>query len=307
MDPRLAPFVIASHWPYLDRVLELERTPARRRALQLLAELQVDAGGDPVRLGRARLRELGFSPGEAVHVSATLRELALRRVVERLEGRGSSPSAWSFRGDLEHWRGLAWRTSARSAANVVFSCARSRVCEGPLAFVNDSPVQRLRGSPAVLLGSAAHLYRSGETLVDSIHNGAASFTNARFRAWPPVDILHKSTPARPPTPIPNPSIEGSIYLESEDSQQILSILQGAFRSSGGDVIFPGSKRWPELLELVGALNVDQADAIAAELGSLNARREPRLRLRAPLLLTKARELTRAPLVLALGDRAPSEP
>jgi hypothetical protein len=307
MDPRFAPFVIASHWPYLDRVLELERTPARRRALQLLAELQVDAGGDPVRLGRSRLRGLGLSPGEADHVTATLRELASRRVVECLPGRGSSPSAWSFRGDLAHWRGLPWRTSARSASSVVFSCARSRICEGPPAFVRDSPGQGLRGSPAILLGSAAHLYRSGETLVDITSSRGASRANAAFRAWGPVDIQRKTSPSTPLSPFSESSIEDSLYLESEERQQILSVLQGAFRASGGDVIFPRSKRWAELLELVGELNLDQARAIAAELGALNARRDPRLRLQAPLLLTKARELTRAPLVLALADRPDLEP
>ena len=44
----LTPLLIARHWPFLDGQLVLGRWKNGRGALELLATLQVEAGGEPV-------------------------------------------------------------------------------------------------------------------------------------------------------------------------------------------------------------------------------------------------------------------
>ena len=310
MDPRHAPFVIASHWPYLDRQLELSRSPALRRALRLLAERQVVAEGEPVLLGRARLRELDFTAGEAQRVAALFRELEAKRVLSSRPGRGSAPAAWSFLGDLSHWRGLPWRTSPRSASAVVFGCATSRICGAPLAFVDRFPDQRGRGSPAILLAPADHLHRPGLLPVDSLHNGESRSTNASPRHGSPVET-HQQTE----------ELDGALsyssfttdrranYLGktatshlSVSEEQRLAKLQAALRAAGGDAIWERTRHFPALVELTG-YNDAQVDLLASIVRDGNRGRALDHRMKPPKLLELAqRAVATSPAFAALADR-----
>lgn len=305
MDPRFAAYAVASHWPYLDHHLELSRQRAVRRALWLLAQLQVDVDGAPVLLGRSRLRDLGLTPGEADRVAAILRELDDRRVVARYAGGGRRPDAWAFRAPLDHWRGFTWRTQGgKATAEVAFKCARSRFCEARCDFVSYLPDQGLDPKRAIVLATASHLFPSGETLARFGYKIAAQHTKSRplvdFVPSPPVDLPHYGPRELAPTPSSSFStdVENSVSL---DRQQRIEVLQGAFRAAGGGEIFRSSKRWGDLVDLVNALTDDQLDAVAREVAEANVRREHKLL--APLLLDRARALAGAPAIVRLADVA----
>lgn len=306
MDPRFTAYAIASHWPYVDAHLELTRQPAVRRALWLLAQLQVDVDGAPVLLGLARLREAGLTRGEAQWLRASLVDLESRRVVSRYLGSGRRPSAWAYRGPLDHWRGFEWRhVGSRAIAKVVTDCARARFCEGRCNFVNGLPDQRGCPTPRIVLPTPAHLFPSGETLPRFGHKVASPFTKlrsyAQFVPEQPVDSLQLRIGLLDSSPSPSLStyVESSLYLE--DRQHRIEILQAAFRAAGGGEIFRGSRRWPDLEELAASINLAQCQAIAQDLAGVNRGRE--YKLLAPKLLDRARELTQAPAIAFLADVA----
>ena len=306
MDPRFANYAIASHWPYLDAHLEITRSPAVRRALWLLAQLTVDIDGSPVLLGRARLRELGITPGEAEHVLSTLADAERRRAVVRHPGSGRRPAAWSFRGPLEHWRGFLWRAvGARTLSDTVLGCARSRFCEGRCDFASEMPGQKGYRSAQIILGTPSHLFPSGQTLVDFRRKVASPDAKSRrpvdFVPGDPVDFRHNADLLAPTTPS---SLVSSIEETSVslDRQHRIDALQRAFRAAGGGEIFTASRRYPELVALAGALTDAQCAVVAREVARANDQREHKWK--APLLLDHARALAKAPAVAMLADVAP---
>lgn len=304
MDPRFASYAISSHWPYLDAHLELTRQPAVRRALWLLAQLQVDVDGAPVLLGPERLGVAGLTRGEAQWIRATLAELEGRRVVVRYAGAGRRPAAWSFRGPIAHWRGFGWRRSgARAIAKVVEDCASSRFCESRCNFATGIPDQGPYRLPPIVLATPAHLFPSGETLPGFGRKVAPpvgkSPAPVGFVPVDPVDSLQLRAGDLAPSPISGSSIEEpSISL---DRQNRIDALQGAFRAAGGGEIFRASRRWADLESLAGEITDEQCAAIVREIAQANVRRD--FKLKAPLLLDRARELTKAPAIRFLGDVA----
>ncbi len=302
MDPRLGSLVIATHWPYVDDELDWRRATARRRALQLLAGCQAETG-EPATFGRARLRSLGLTGGEAGRVAMALGELEERGVVVRFVGRGNRPTAWSFRAPLTRWRAMPWRGSARSVAESVDRCAQSRICVAVVAFASQMPVQGTHWSEHFALSPASHTSPSGQTPVERRRKRDDRDTNAQASCLDPVenpvDSRRKSgVPALATHSSSFSSIEENFSVSHEDRQDR---LQAAFEAAGAGSIFPGSKHWPELVDLVAALTDDQLDAVCRDVAGANS--TATYRLGAPLLLQRAQKLARSPLVRALGASA----
>ena len=122
VSPALTALDVAEHWPYLQRNLHLSRKPAMERALHLISEAQVSAGGQPARLGGRQIRSTGLTAGEAGNVWRSLRELEQRGALLEYPGRGSRAAAWSLVPDLAHWRGMPWRSSARDVERGILAC-----------------------------------------------------------------------------------------------------------------------------------------------------------------------------------------
>jgi hypothetical protein len=176
--------LIARHWPFLDEHLVLGRWKNGRAALELLSQLQVETGGEPVNLGRKRLNSACESAGEGGALWRALVELERRQVITRQRGRGARPDAWSFRPEVGRWRAMPWKHSGRGVQRALEGC---RICRALCAEDAIFPGPRftlLRGHEEFRLDWRHHL---GVYPPQSRGKSAERAGNAQGRAWQPVD------------------------------------------------------------------------------------------------------------------------
>jgi len=195
MDTTLNPIHVANHWPFVDRHLSLERWDTGRQALETVAQLQNDAGGEYVALGRKRLGET-MTPGQAGAIWRALVELEERGVLARRRGAGRRPDAWGFRPELSQWRGMPWRYSGRAVERVLCGCISRASC----AVAARNPGQSVafpRVKVEFRISPQDHLLPPGLLPVDTRGFRATRAANAQRRAWAPVDTRGYSAEIEP--------------------------------------------------------------------------------------------------------------
>ena len=247
------PIPVVAHWPYVRRNLNLARAKPAARALDLLAELQADSCGAPVRLGRSRLVEAGLSPGEAGSVYNALVDLERRRVVVRDKASGRRPDSWSFQGCLRRWRGMPWTRAGKTAETAIRSCACSTFRDVAARF----PGQSVALAPLFWLAADDHLRPPGLFPVDSRGYVAARAATSRRPGETLVDS--RGYVAAPGTPLLSTEEESSSLLPLEEEDERIKTLRRAL---------PGlawGKPANELVALALRLTIDQATAIAGML------------------------------------------
>ncbi|HEV2369115.1 MAG TPA: hypothetical protein VGR90_04530 [Acidimicrobiales bacterium] len=186
MDTSLAPIHVANHWPFVDRHLSLERWQTGRQALEFVAQLQNEAAGEYVRIGRKRLTESKLTAGQAGAIWRALTELEERGVVARLRGAGRRPDSWSLRPELTHWRGMPWKYSGREVERVLCGCISRASC----AVAARTPGQSValpRVKKEFRIAPQDHLLPLGLFPVDARGFPAGRAATANSRAWGSVD------------------------------------------------------------------------------------------------------------------------
>jgi hypothetical protein len=260
MDTDLSPIDVATHWPFLLRHLPLERWETGRRALDMLSQLQVDTGGDPVAMGRTRIAGSDLTPGEAGAVWRSLVELEERGVVARFRGRGRRPDAWTFRPDIAHWR-TPWRYSGREVERAIDGC----ICRAECAVAARTPGQRAalpRVKEVFRIAREEHLFRPGLFLVDSRGFGAGRAATAQSPAWDPVDPRgNGERDGRFSRPV---NSVGELVLNSQEEEVFQVLKRGAERRTEQPV-FERSTPEREIKEVATRLNRLQAELLARKL------------------------------------------
>ena len=256
MTQAIDPIPVVAHWPYVRRNLNLHRARVAARALDLLAELQADACGASVRLGRARLIETGLTPGEAGAVYNALVDLERRRVVVRDRATGRRADAWSFHPGIRHWRAMPWTGAGKSVEIAITSCA----CSTFRAVAARNPgqgVAQLHLMPSFWLSVDDHLRPPGLFPVDSRGDGIFRAATARRPGETPVDS--RGYGASPSAPLLFTEEESSSLLPLEEEDERIKTLRK---------VLPGlawGKPANELVALAMRLTVDQSRAVAGML------------------------------------------
>lgn len=259
MDTDLAPIDVATHWPFLERMLLLERWESGRRAGAMLAQLQVDSGGDPVSMGRTRIAGSDLTAGEAGSVWRSLVELERRGVTARFRGRGRRPDAWTFRSDIAHWREMPWRFSGPGAEKAIDGC----FCRAANAVAARNPGQRValpRVKEVFRISPHEHLFRPGLLPVDSRGFGEVRAATAISPAWDPVDTRGNGAKIEPIRASVNSVEELKVlHWQSEEHQEVVALIQKAIeRHTRQRYNTPTCKPRLHLIELCRHLTVGQA-------------------------------------------------
>jgi hypothetical protein len=255
------PMTVAAHWPYVRRNLQLARARPVARALDTLCELQYEAGGEPVPLGRARLTSAGLTAGEAGAVYNALVELERRRVVVRYRGAGRRPDAWSLRADLAHWRSMPWGAAGKTVGTALSRCA----CSTFRAVAARNPVQSVAPHRLFWLSVDDHLRPPGLFTVDSRGYGDSRAATAQRPGKTPVDSRGYSAAGGPSL---LSSVE-DIRLQRQDvDERVESALrEGVRRVCGGAGVWRRSDPERSLVELAVRLTYDQALACVERLAT----------------------------------------
>lgn len=152
----LTPFDVAFHWPHVRSHLRLKDDAKSLEILQVLAEAQLDAGGEAITLSHHLRFGRGWSEGQLSRARTVLGELETAGVIAKRPGGGRRGHAWSFSGNLAHrWR-VDWRESGRSVERAIQGCGYRAQC--PLA--PNLPAQGValsRGVARFGLSASAHL------------------------------------------------------------------------------------------------------------------------------------------------------
>lgn len=165
MDTDLAPIDVAQHWPFLFR--HLVRVPlAVERALREVSEAQVDTDGEAVSVRARFLKREYATAGEAGRMSVVLRELESRGVVYGRRGSGSRAHVWSFRPNIDRWRGFTWDAPVRDIDLAVTDCFCRAAGDLVARFPGQSLVQLRRRARYELL-PRDHTRPPGLLLVDT--------------------------------------------------------------------------------------------------------------------------------------------
>jgi len=265
MTDSLAPIDIASHWPFVERSLGLDRWTVAKRILAALAMRQVRTDGAPVQLGRSSLVEGGMTPGEAGRASVVLAELERRRVVVRYPGRGRRAHAWSFGPEPMHWRPMPWRWSARAVQEAITGC----VCRAGSAVAARCPSQSgalPRGGPEFHLSDADHLWRPGLLPVDTRGNGGARAATAHHPGLFPVDTRGYGGVSAPPVLFVR---DRDLSLEEERVAPLVEVIE---RTTPGVWGRPRAR----LVKLAATLNDAQIAIVAAAMARVGGPRVDRL-------------------------------
>lgn len=259
----MTPTPVVVHWPYVRRHLELSRMRPAAQVLDLLAELQHDAGGEGVRLPRSRLtgHELPTgrktSPGDAGAMYNALVALERRRVVNRARGSGRRADAWSIVGDLRHWQAMPWTLAARD----VERAARACICVTFRPVAARIPGHSVGVDRQFWLSADDHLQRPGLFPVDMWHNGAKSDTTGRRPGPKPVDSRDYDGAGAPPY-----LSTGRTYvlpLPPEERERVAALV-GAITENTGQPVFGAPLR--KLEELARRLDDEQVRLVVFELG-----------------------------------------
>lgn len=265
------PLLVAAHWPYVRRQLELSRRRPLAQALDLLARLQWEGGGEPVPLGRRRLAacenpQAGrpFTPGEAGAIWHALARAEHGGVVVRWRGSGRRPDAWSLRGDVEHWRAMPWILGARDVGRVIRACRSSTFC----AVAARNPGQSVAPRREFWLSGADHLAPPGLLPVDSRDYGASRAATAQRPGTTPVDSRGYGRGAGG---LSFPSEEPSVLREEDERVELL--LRGIERATPGQRRGPNGRAvWGAPLRALAAtaamLTADEARRVAGRLAGV---------------------------------------
>jgi hypothetical protein len=257
MDTTLAPIHVANHWPFVDRHLSLERWDTGRLALETVAQLQNDAGGEYVALGRSRLTASKLTPGQAGAIWRALVELEDRGVLARRRGAGRRPDAWGFRPELSQWRGMPWRYSGREVERVLCGCISRASC----AVAARNPGQSVvfpRVRVEFRIAPQDHLLPPGALPVDTRGFRATRAANAHGRAWGPVDSRGYSAEIEP-IDVPVLSTEELRTPLSRTQEEVVHVIKGAIEGRGDKI---WGRYLDRLSQIVASLNVDQARLVA---------------------------------------------
>lgn len=262
----LTPLSVAQHWPFLDEQLVLGRWKNGRAALELLSNLQVEAGGEPVNLGRKRLNSACESAGEAGAVWRALVELEARKVIARTRGTGTRPDAWSFRPDIGHWRSMPWKESGRGVQRALQGC---RICRAVRAVGAIDPGPRLalvRGGEEFRLDWRHHL---GLYPPESRGKGAERAARAQSPAWEPVETRGYGAENRPSRARDNSVEELKVlHWQSEEHEEVCKIVEEAVEAKTRQAYkSPTCKPRLRLVELTRFLDRDQARVAARLIAS----------------------------------------
>jgi hypothetical protein len=271
MDTELAPIDVAMHWPYVRRNLHLERAEPIRRALGILSDLQCDAGGQPVRLGRkvivthgARLMpEIIWTPGVAGAVYNALVDLERRNVVKRWRGRGGREAdAWSLHGDLGHWRSMPWGTAGKTVGTAVRGC----ICSTFRAVAARNPGQSVAGSvqnAEFWLSVEDHTRPPGLLSVDSRGYGATRAATARPPGLLPVDSRGYGAELAPLTVLRERTVVLSLTSEERERFDRLRKVVDHHAAPGSGV-WPGSSLQRTLEALSRELDEGEAAIVVRQ-------------------------------------------
>jgi hypothetical protein len=258
----LTSVLIARHWPFLDEQLVLGRWKNGRAALELLSQLQVDAGGEPVNLGRKRLNSACESDGEGGAVWRALVELERRGVIGRQRGRGSRPDAWSFRPDVASWRAMPWKESGRGVQRALEGCRICRAVRAEDAIIAGPRLALLRGHEEFRLEWRHHL---GFYPPQPRGKTAQRAANPHGRAWQPVDTRGYDAEIRPsqaPPTVLSVDLEDLLIEKAGGRERLASfktmIDKGAVT---GQAVWTGTVLDRTLMEIA----IDSSDEEAAEL------------------------------------------
>ena len=265
MDPTLSPIDVVQHWPFVDRHLRLERKRGDRTALAYLARRQLEADGNPVLIGRKRLREDGVckTEGEAGAFMKILAELVRRRVIDRRTGRGSAPGTWSLRADIGHWDAMPWMHSGRGVLRAISGCNSRAQC----AIGAQNAAQRAikpRKMDEFWIAPRDHLLPPGLLLVDMRGNGATCAATAQPRAWDPVDMRGNGAGIGPIRSASPSSLELEIPSLTEEEEirfaKLKAVLEFHARARG-QTLLPGLQPERRLRELARVLDDAACSAV----------------------------------------------
>ncbi|MGA2835486.1 MAG: hypothetical protein ABSF84_02705 [Acidimicrobiales bacterium] len=258
MDTYLDPIDIALHWPFLRTQLLFERRPAYVRALDVLAGLQADSGGQPVRIGTRRWREAGLTGGEIGRSTTALRDLQELGVVHRDKGSGARAHSWTFQPTVRNWRSMPWVSSGRDAHRVIEGCIYRAACPGIARFPGQS-VAGSRGNRHFRLSAEMHLHPPGLLPVETRDPVASRAIPWHGRAYEPVETRDPVAASR------------SLYLSPreltfsiEGSEQRFAVLTKAIEARTGQPLY-GYKPIARVKALAEKLDDGQAEALAREI------------------------------------------
>ncbi len=293
MAPDGSPLVVVAHWPYIRRNLELSRRRPLARALDLLAMLQWEAGGEPVPLGRARMTsaEAGEILGQVVTAGVAgamwnaLADAERRSVVVRYRGAGRRAAAWSLRGDVEHWRGMPWTLGRRDVAGAVGACG----CSTFWAVAARNPGQSVALRRQFGLSAEDHLRPPGLFPVDSRGNGPTRAATAQRPGRLPVDSRGNGT-ASAPLLLSSGDLLRDLSLEEREKLQLLA------EGIGGPVVGEPLRQLARL-----AAQPWSREQLSAALRAAHDRRMPDgRRLGVPLLVAALPAILASPAVRGLA-------
>ncbi len=259
MDTTLSPIHVANHWPFVDRHLSLERWETGRLALETVAQLQNDAGGEYVALGRKRLAET-MTPGQAGAIWRALVELEDRGVLARRRGSGRRADSWGFRPELSQWRGIPWRYSGREVERVLCGCISRASC----AVAARNPGQSVafpRVKVEFRIAPQDHLLPPGLSSVDTRGFRATRAANAHGRACDPVDSRGYSAEIEPIRARDNSSRE--LIVLNWDEEQRVRILKEAGEARTGQPLQVPSRPYRRLTAFARRITDRQAELVAA--------------------------------------------
>jgi len=232
MEADLTPLDVATHWPLLRHHLLLDRSPAYLAALDLLAERQVEAQGNPCYLGVGAIEAAGFTRGQTGRFRQVLRILEERGVVIRFAGSGRRPNLWSFTGSVQRWTGMPWRYSAREPVRAIAGCACRVACVVVACFPGQS-VAGFGETEVFAVPEEFHLRRPGLLPVEVRDYDTSHATTTHRPGLFPVD---NSDPA--PPYCASKDLITPLHSEGrreEEEEKIATLLSAVSKATGRPV------------------------------------------------------------------------
>jgi hypothetical protein len=253
MDTTLPSAAIAEYWPVVEAHLNLDRRPAMRRVLRLLAQAVTDHAGAPAKLGHPEFRAAGMKAGEARAAGKILRELQRRGVLYALEGSARRQGiAWGFRGDLSRWR-MPWRWSSRSAVLNV----GARVNRALFANIAHLPGERLTPLRLTQAGRPSAMSPPGDLPVDWRNNQPGGrddpIGETSSEGSPPVNW--RDNAEHEISPLSDSRLRKTSSSLEDDDEGLHLLAETIRRATGSDI-------WGGAIEKLWAIRQDAGDRVA---------------------------------------------